>query len=90
MNKHPLQIVLEKLSLETDQFSVCGYSGRGMGKKKCLAISGVATDILELNLEEKVGRDLSDKLSHERFFGIPSDNTGLNVVYYWPNIYYVE
>ena len=77
MDKHPLQIALEEIATETGKFFVHSYSGRGMYGKECLAISGRSLDILEVNLMAKVGKKLSD-------------DRGLGVVYYWPNIPYAE
>lgn len=90
MDKHPLQLALKEIAAETGKFSVRDYSGRSMGGKDCLAIAGGSMAILEMNLRDRVGQELSEILSLEPFFGMPTDDMGLGVVYYWPNIPYVE
>lgn len=88
MEKHHLQIALETISAETEDFTVRSYSGRNMYGKKCLAISGNDINLLALGAELK--RELSDNLSREILFGALSDELGLGQVYYWPNIPYFE
>ena len=88
MDKHPLQIALETISSETENFTIRSYSGRNMYGKKCLAISGNDINLLALGAELK--RELSDNLSQDILFGVRSDELGLGQVYYWPNIPYFE
>jgi hypothetical protein len=90
MDKHPLQVVFEEIAAETGKFSVRSYSGRYMAAKECLAISGGSLAILDVDLRASVGQELSETLSREPFFGVPSDDSGFEVVYYWPNISYVK
>jgi len=88
MDKSRFQEALEYLSNQMD-FNVRSYSGRGMYGNTCIAIDGDNFNILRL------GVALNDYFSDyeedvpESVYRYRTDNMGLGIVIYWPNMEYV-
>jgi hypothetical protein len=83
MEKSVIQQSLEDMGIET-----LSYSGRGMYGESCL---GFVTDLNPLYIGFMICRaDKNEDIDESNFFNVKSDNMGLSMVYYFPNIPYVE
>lgn len=89
MEKSKLQEVLEDiLDDAVYEFTIRSYSGRGMYGKECLAIV-TNEDIFNIGVEVGVAYK-SYGYYWEEIPEIKKDNMGTSLVYYWPDIDYVE
>jgi len=84
MTKSSFQQALENLSTFMD-FKVIPYSGRGMYGKRCLAIAGENIDLLNIGYILPSYVDDNQMPEETRF-----DTFGTGVVYYWPDIPYLD
>lgn len=95
VTKHPLQEILE--TLDSDQYKVRSYAGRGMRQRECLAVTvaeggdvlGLAADVIAQLGNVDTGPTEHEEVS-EAFSNARVDSLGKGTVIYFPDVEYVD